>query len=99
MPEQGYGHAERANDVIALIEGLALERPVLLGHSMGGLSTAVVASGAAQLIRGAILEEPALIGAEEWDSPLHSTWPLEHAADRERSLEELIERGKGANPR
>ncbi|MFV9504901.1 MAG: alpha/beta fold hydrolase [Oscillochloridaceae bacterium umkhey_bin13] len=70
-----------------------------IGHSMGGLSAAVVAAEAPHLIRGAMLEDPALLSAEEWATPLHTTWPIDHAADRERSLEELIARGKIANPR
>jgi pimeloyl-ACP methyl ester carboxylesterase len=43
-PEQGYRYDDLANDVIGLVRGLELARPVLLGHSMGGMTAAVVAS-------------------------------------------------------
>ena len=42
-PVSGYSYPELAADVIGLIEKLALDQPILLGHSMGGLTAAVVA--------------------------------------------------------
>src|SRR5204862_4623788 len=33
-PERGYGYDDHAADVVGLVRGLALDRPVLLGHSM-----------------------------------------------------------------
>ncbi|WP_246779671.1 alpha/beta fold hydrolase [Rhizobium sp. BK313] len=35
-PVSGYSYPELAADVIGLIEKLALDQPILLGHSMGG---------------------------------------------------------------
>src|SRR5438094_986431 len=39
-PERGYTAEEQAPDVAAVVHALGLERPVLIGHSMGG-ATAV----------------------------------------------------------
>src|SRR5689334_6172568 len=43
-PPTGYRYADHAGDVVGLIQALGLATPVLLGHSMGGLTAAVVAS-------------------------------------------------------
>src|SRR5512146_2019323 len=43
-PLAGYGYDDHARDVIGLIEELGLRAPILLGHSMGGMTAAVVAS-------------------------------------------------------
>ena len=37
-PEDGYTTEDRADDVAALIQALGLEKPIILGHSMGGSS-------------------------------------------------------------
>ena len=43
-PLTGYRYEDHAGDVVGLIQGLGLAAPVLLGHSMGGMTAAVVAS-------------------------------------------------------
>lgn len=43
-PPGGYRYGNYASDVLGLIHGLGLDAPVLLGHSMGGMTAAVVAS-------------------------------------------------------
>jgi pimeloyl-ACP methyl ester carboxylesterase len=60
-PDRGYQYDDLANDVIALIDALALARPVVLGHSMGGMTAAVVASRAADLVRGLVLVDPTFL--------------------------------------
>lgn len=45
-------------DVLAVIDGLGLQRPALLGHSMGAGTAAEVAATAPATIRAAILEDP-----------------------------------------
>ncbi|MFP2932524.1 alpha/beta fold hydrolase [Pyxidicoccus sp. 3LG] len=57
-PHHGYRYDAHASDVVGLIRGLELSRPVLLGHSMGGMTAAVVASRGAGGIRGLILVDP-----------------------------------------
>ncbi len=59
---EGYGLAEYAQDTEALITGLGLDRPVLLGHSMGARIAAVVAARGAVPLRGAVLADPPLSG-------------------------------------
>lgn len=60
-PPDGYRYEDLANDVMGLIEGLGLPAPVVLGHSMGGMTAAVVASRRAAAIRGVILVDPTFL--------------------------------------
>jgi pimeloyl-ACP methyl ester carboxylesterase len=57
-PLKGYRYQDHAGDVVGLIQGLRLAAPVLLGHSMGGMTAAVIASQTATAIRGVILADP-----------------------------------------
>jgi pimeloyl-ACP methyl ester carboxylesterase len=53
------GFRDRAiPDVLALIERLELDRPVLIGHSMGARTAAGVAAEASDRLRGVVLEDP-----------------------------------------
>lgn len=56
-----YSLDEYADDALAVIDGLGLERPVLLGHSMGARIAAVCAVRDRPL-RGAVLVDPPLSG-------------------------------------
>ena len=60
-PLHGYRYEDHAGDVLALVEHLELERPVLLGHSMGGMTAAVAATRANAGIGGVILVDPTFI--------------------------------------
>jgi pimeloyl-ACP methyl ester carboxylesterase len=50
-PLNGYRYEDHASDVVGLIQGLGIAAPVLLGHSMGGMTAAVVASQLATAIQ------------------------------------------------
>jgi N-formylmaleamate deformylase len=63
-PLQGYLYRDHASDVIGLIEALGLAAPVLLGHSMGGMTAAVVASQVGTAIRGVILADPTFLSPQ-----------------------------------
>jgi pimeloyl-ACP methyl ester carboxylesterase len=63
-PHAGYGYDDHASDVVGLIRGLGLSRPILLGHSMGGMTAAVVASRGGVLLRGLVLVDPTFLSPE-----------------------------------
>ncbi len=63
-PPDGYRYEDYASDVVGLIQGLGLAAPVLLGHSMGGMAAAVVASQLASTIRGVILADPTFLSPQ-----------------------------------
>ena len=62
-----HGFRERAaSDVLAAVDQLELERPALVGHSMGAATAADVAVRASARLRGVALEDP---GWWDGDSP------------------------------
>ncbi len=63
-PPHGYRYDDHAGDVVGLIRALELSRPVLLGHSMGGMTAALAASRGAEIIRGLVLVDPTYLSPE-----------------------------------
>lgn len=63
-PLHGYRYDDHAGDVIGLIRELGLADPVLMGHSMGGMTAALAASQTGKLISGVILVDPTFLSAE-----------------------------------
>jgi N-formylmaleamate deformylase len=63
-PLHGYRYDDHASDVMGLIRSLGLVSPIVLGHSMGGMTAAVVASRVAGVIRGLILVDPTFLSPE-----------------------------------
>jgi N-formylmaleamate deformylase len=60
-PERGYNYESLAADVLSLIEVLRISNSVILGHSMGGMTSAVVASQNSMQLRGVILVDPTFL--------------------------------------
>lgn len=63
-PLHRYRYEDHASDVIEFIRELGLAAPVLLGHSMGGMTAAVAASRAARNLRGVILVDPTFLSPQ-----------------------------------
>jgi len=63
-PLNGYRYQDYANDVVGLIHELGLATPVVLGHSMGGMTAAVMASQVGTAIRGVILADPTFLSLQ-----------------------------------
>lgn len=57
-PENGYDYETMATEVAGLIEGLALVKPVVMGHSLGAMTALVLAGLYPDLPRALILEDP-----------------------------------------
>ena len=57
-PENGYDYETMAREVVGLIEGLALEDPVVMGHSMGAMTALTLAALEPDLPRAILLEDP-----------------------------------------
>jgi N-formylmaleamate deformylase len=51
-----------ADDAAAVIEGLGLERPIVLGHSLGARIAAVLAAGHPDLVGSVLLVDPPMSG-------------------------------------
>lgn len=57
-PVGGYGAADHASDLLGVIRVLDLERPTLVGHSMGAVSTLLLAATRPSVPRAVVLEDP-----------------------------------------
>lgn len=55
-----YDGQHRASDLAGLVEALNLDRPLLMGHSMGGETTALCAALYPDISRGIVLEDPSI---------------------------------------
>lgn len=64
-PTSGYSYEEHAADVVGLIQQLRLATPVILGHSMGGLTATLVASRLGGPIRALILADPTFLSPQQ----------------------------------
>lgn len=82
-PKSGYRYEDLAADVLWVIRTLNLLKPVVIGHSMGAGTAAVLAETNAQYISGVVLEDP------PWRLPDGSAPDLENnAAEYEKTIEE-----------
>ena len=57
-PLEGYGPIEQADNLAGLIEALDLTAPLILGHSMGAMTTLMLAARHPELPRAIALEDP-----------------------------------------
>lgn len=60
-PNHGYHYDNLAVDAISLIDALGLVTPVMLGHSMGGMTATLVASQHPKKLRGVVLADPTFL--------------------------------------
>ena len=63
-PLHGYTYEDHANDVAALIQQIGLAAPIVLGHSMGGMTAALLASRMDLEIGSVILADPTFISPQ-----------------------------------
>jgi N-formylmaleamate deformylase len=93
-PQHGYTYQDHANDVIELIRTLGIKSPYLLGHSMGGMTAAMVASRLGSAISGIILADPTFISSE-WQHKVHESDVVEqHRQMLKSSKEDLFKEAK-----
>jgi pimeloyl-ACP methyl ester carboxylesterase len=97
-PPRGYRYDDLARDVEALIGGLGLARPVLLGHSMGGMTAAVVASRGAEILRGLILIDPTFLSPARQREVWASEVAAQHRAALELPRADLVAQARARHP-
>lgn len=68
-PERGYSAADHVADAAAFIRALKLERPAVLGHSMGGAEATLLAATHPELVRAVAVEDPAWLGPDPKQTP------------------------------
>lgn len=98
VPEYGYRYEDHANDVVGLVKALKLSPPILLGHSMGGMTAAVVASRKPNVLRGLVLADPTFISAKYQREVRDSDVADQHRRMLNMSLDELVEDARARHP-
>jgi pimeloyl-ACP methyl ester carboxylesterase len=101
-PQHGYTFENLATDCAALIQALGLNKPFLLGHSMGAM-TALLLAGLFPDLPGAILlEDPPAFWVSNFSThnrPEHMTLMIEQIeADKRKTRDELLAEGRANNP-
>ncbi len=89
-PDSGYCYENLSADVVGLIDMLKLKNPVLLGHSMGGMTAAVVASQSPKRLRGLILADPTFLSLERQHEVYQSDVANQHRQILNRPWEDYL---------
>lgn len=98
-PLDGYGYDDHASDVMHLIRELGLAAPVLLGHSMGGLTAAVVASRVGDAVGGVILVDATFLSPQRQREVFDSGVAEQHRRLLSRSKDEVLADIRARHPR
>ncbi|NOU16357.1 MAG: alpha/beta hydrolase [Bacteroidales bacterium] len=98
VPDYGYRYDDHANDVTGLINALRLPPPILLGHSMGGMTAAVVASRKPNLLRSLILADPTFLSPKVQRKVCDSDVADQHRRILKMSLEEVVAEARTRHP-
>jgi len=73
-PLGGYGPIEQSGDLVGLIETLDLKSPIVLGHSMGAMTTLMLAARYPQRPRAIALEDPPPWWDSAFERPFTPDW-------------------------
>lgn len=98
-PRYGYSYDDLADDVINLIDALGLPAPVLLGHSMGGMTAAVVASRNPKRLQGLVLADPTFLTPERQREVHESDVADQHRRILEAPKQDLLAEMQGRHSR
>jgi N-formylmaleamate deformylase len=97
-PDDGYRYENHANDVAGLIKALRLPSPILIGHSMGGMTATVVAGRIPKLLRGVVLADPSFLSPKVQREVRDSDVADQHRRMLTMSLDELVADGRTRHP-
>lgn len=98
VPDHGYTYEDHANDIAGLIDALELPAFFLLGHSMGGMTAAVVAARNHQALRGLILADPTFLSPKVQREVRDSDVADQHRKILQLSLEEVVAAARARHP-
>lgn len=90
-PETGHTTEDRADDLAGLVQALGLEKPAVLGHSMGASTASAAAAKYPDLFGKVLLEDPAW-----WDeeSPRRTMTDEERAVWIQERREKIVAQAK-----
>ena len=98
-PSSGYGYGEMASDVVGIVEKLSLHSPVLLGHSMGGMTAALATSERGLAIAALVLVDPTFLDPERQREVHDSDVAGEHRRSITAPRQTLLDQARSRNPR
>jgi len=98
VPDFGYAYNDHADDVAGLIAALQITKPVVIGHSMGGMITAVLAARQPDLLKGVVLADPPFIPTKVQREVRDSDVADQHRKVLLLSLAEVIADAKKRHP-
>ena len=98
VPDRGYRYEDHANDVVGLMKALGLSSPILLGHSMGGMTAAVVASRKPKLVRSLVLADPTFLCPEVQREVRDSDVADQHRRMLAMSVDQLMAEARTRHP-
>jgi len=104
QPESGYAPLDHMRDLAGVIQALGLQKPIVMGHSMGAITTSLLCGEYPELVRAAVLEDPvwrwptspAKSAAEK--QQLYEGWRSRLAHRKTLSVEESFIRGRRERP-
>jgi N-formylmaleamate deformylase len=100
-PRTGYTYPDHAADVVGVIDALGLDKPVLIGHSMGAATAATVAHRYPEKVRALVLEDPPWYGetwAEDERNRIMNDWNTWLSALKALSIDDLVAQQHAESP-
>jgi len=101
-PSSGYSKFDHAQDLAGLIEGLALDQPDIIGHSMGASNVASLAANFPHLVGKIILEDPPWFAetdiTNQQRKERRDNWQQSMMDTQAKSVEEIMDNGRQQNP-
>lgn len=99
-PGAGYAPEAHTADIAGLVQALGLERPALVGHSMGAANVALALATYPDLARCALLEDPPWQMAYDLGehAAMAEEWRADIIAKKSWTREEIIAAGRAQQP-
>jgi pimeloyl-ACP methyl ester carboxylesterase len=97
-PATSYTAKEHVADLAGLVEALGLEKPAIIGHSMGAANVALAIATQPDLTSGAILEDPPWQQAYTRDQAWVNEWRAEIALKKTQTIDEIVAASRAQRP-
>ncbi len=97
-PIDGYRYEDHVNDIEGLIHSLRLSHPIVIGHSMGGMTAAFLASRKSRLLRGLGLVDPTFLNPQVQREVYESDAAEQHRRLLSESPEETLAEARTKHP-
>ncbi|MBN1977834.1 MAG: alpha/beta hydrolase [Anaerolineae bacterium] len=99
-PGTGYAPEDHMADIVGLVDALGLERPALIGHSMGAADVALAVATYPDLARCAALEDPPWRNAHDAEehAAMIDAWRASIIERKSWTRERLIAEVRASNP-